>query len=149
MKNLTSNLILTTNYQFWETQSTIYDRVALGGFWKLIFHPDHISIPEEIIPQKGMPSSAFRQPWCNLGQVWLEVLGHQSQHIVKLQSQGIYSMCYKSDHLMKGKHSGLHLLLHQSFCMYSVHHRLKNEAMNFLPCMVAFVGSENKGMSRR
>lgn len=26
---------------------------------------------------------------------------------------------------------------------------LKNEAMNFLPCIVAFVGSENRGMSRR
>lgn len=70
-----------------------------------------------------MSSSAIRQPWCNLGWVWL-VLGHQGHHIVKLQHQEIYSIISKSDHLMRGMHSGLHLPLHQSFCMYSVHHRL-------------------------
>lgn len=71
-----------------------------------------------------MPSSAMRQPWCNLGQAWLEVLQHQSQHIVKLQHQGMYSLYYNLDHLMRGKRSGLHLPLHQSFCKNPVHHRL-------------------------
>lgn len=55
-----------------------------------------------------------------VGSPWAQ----KPAHCETTETTGIYSMCYKSHHSMRGKASQLHLLLHQSFCMYSVHHRL-------------------------